>query len=97
MATYEEIDKEERKKVLNMVHKAQTSHIGSNFSVIDLLTVLYEKAYLNKEDWENRDRIILSKGWAAASLYYFLVRKGVLESSVLEEYCQPGSKFIRLS
>jgi len=90
-ANYKKIATEARKKVLEMIYKAQTSHIGSNFSCIDLLTVIFEKADLDK------DKIILSKGWAAASLYYFLWRKGRITREELDSYCQPGSKFIGLA
>ena len=62
---YKEIAKQARLAVLSMVYKAQSSHIGSNFSVIDILTVLFEKADITK------DKIILSAGWKAASFYYF--------------------------
>jgi transketolase len=55
------------------------------------LTVIFEKSDLDK------DRIILSKGWAAASLYYFLWRKGRITKEELDSYCQPGSKFIGLA
>jgi len=88
---YQKIATEARKKVLELVYKAQTSHIGSNFSCIDLLTVLFEKLDLDK------DKIVLSKGWAAASLYYFLWRKGRIKKEELDSYCQPGSKFIGLA
>ena len=79
---YKKIANEARKKALELIYKAQTSHIGSNFSCIDLLTVLFEKADLDK------DKIILSKGWAAASLYYFLWRKGRITKEELNSYCQ---------
>lgn len=88
---YKKIAKEARVTVLNLIYKAQTSHIGSNFSVIDLMTVLFEKADLAK------DKIILSKGWAAASLYYFLWRKGKIRKEDLDSYCLPCSKFIGLA
>jgi len=91
IANYKKIATEARKKVLEMIYKAQTSHIGSNFSCTDLLTVLFEKADLDK------DKIILSKGWAVASLYYFLWRKGRITVEELNSYCQPGSKFIGLA
>jgi transketolase len=90
-AKYKEIALEARKKVLELIYKAQTSHIGSNFSCIDLLTVIFEKADIDK------DKIILSKGWAAASLSYFLWRKGRITKEELDSYCQPGSKFIGLA
>ena len=64
------IAKEARKKVLELIYKAQTSHIGSNFSAIDIMAVLFSKIDLDK------DKFILSAGWKAASLYYFLWLKG---------------------
>ena len=88
---YRNIAREARKTVLRLIYKAQTSHIGSNFSAVDLLTVLFETTDLD------RDKIILSKGWAAASLYYFLWRKGRITEEELSSYCQPGSKFIGLA
>ena len=77
-----EIALDARKTVLKMIHRAGTSHIGSNFSVIDIATVLYEKADLTK------DKIIWSKGWAAATAYYFLFRKGLITKEQLDSYCQ---------
>ena len=91
MQNYKEIARQARIKVIELIWKAQTSHLGSNFSIIDILTVLFEKADLDK------DKIILSKGWAAASLYYFLWRKGRITEEELNSYCMPGSKFIGLS
>lgn len=88
---YKEIARQARIKVIELIWKAQTSHVGSNLSAIDILTVLFEKADLNK------DKIILSKGWAAASLYYFLWKKGRITEKELDSYCRPGSKFIGLA
>ena len=88
---YKKIALEARKTVLRLIYRAQVSHIGSNFSIIELLTVLFEKSDLDK------DKIILSKGWAAASLYYFLWRKGRINEENLNSYCMPGSKFIGLA
>ena len=88
---YQEIARQARIKVLDLIHKAGTSHIGSNFSIIDIMTVLFEKVDLNK------DKVILSKGWAAASLYYFLWRKGRITEEELNSFCMPDSKFIGLA
>ncbi|TSC75492.1 MAG: transketolase [Parcubacteria group bacterium Gr01-1014_30] len=82
MPNYKETAKDARKTVLRLIYNAQTSHIGSNFSVVDILTVLFDKADLD------RDKIILSKGWAAAALYYFLWRKGRITEKELNSYCQ---------
>jgi transketolase len=88
---YQQIAREARIKVLELIYKAQTSHIGSNFSCIDIMTILFENVDLNQ------DKVIVSKGWVAASLYYFLYKKGRITEEELESYCQPGSKFIGLA
>ena len=97
MENYKKIANDARKKVLEMVHLAGASHIGSNFSCIDVLAVLFTKLNLDKDLKNDRDRFLLSKGWAAASLYYFLSEKGVIPKEDLETYCKPGSKYIGLA
>ena len=93
---YKEIAREARKEVLRLIYQAQTSHIGSNFSCIDILTVLYNIANIDKDLKEDRDRIVISKGWVAASVYYFLAQKGIIPKEDLETYCKDGSKYIGL-
>ena len=97
MEDYKKLASECRKVVLKMVHLAGTSHIGSNFSCIDVLVVLFSKLNIDKNLKENRDRFILSKGWAAASLYYFLAEKGIIPKEDLETYCIGDSKYIGLA
>ena len=87
---YEEIARQSRIKCLELVFKAQTSHIGSLMSCADILAVLLEKIDLD------RDKFILSAGWKACMLYYHLWRKGRITGKELNSYCQPGSKFIGL-
>jgi transketolase len=88
---YKDEAKKARIKVLEMVWKAQSSHIGSNFSVIDIFTVLFDKVDFTT------DHVILSAGWKAASFYYFLAQKGVIPEADLDTYCQEGSKYIGLT
>lgn len=94
---YNEIAKNARIKVLDMIFKAQTSHIGSNFSAIDILSVLYNIADLDKDLKEDRDRIVISKGWIAASIYYFLSEKGIIDKKDLESFCAGSSKYVGLA
>lgn len=82
--------REARRRVLEMIYEAQSSHIASNLSAIDFLTVLYERTHLDV------DEVIISKGWIAASVYYFLSQKGVIPESDLDTYCKDGSKYIGL-
>lgn len=91
MSDYKTISKEARLQVLEMIYLAQTSHIGSNFSCIDIMTVLFDKIDLTK------DKFVLSAGWKAAALYYFLYRAGKITKPELDTYCQANSKFIGLA
>lgn len=97
MEDYKTIASNARKKVLEMIHKGQTSHVGSNFSCMDILAVLFSKLNLDKNFAPDRDRFVLSKGWVAAALYYFLSEKGVIPKEDLEEFGKEGSKYIGLS
>lgn len=81
MKDYAAIAKEVRKTVLTMVHRAQTSHIGSNFSVIDMAVVLYENL-------QPEDRVVWSKGWTAATVYAMLARQGKIPVEDLEKFPQ---------
>lgn len=83
MADYKTISKNARLKVLDMLHRAGTSHIGSNFSVIDILSVVYAR------DPSMGDEVVISKGWAAAAAYYFLSERGTIPSAALEEFPNP--------
>lgn len=87
----EQIAKESRRKCLDLVYKAQTSHIGSLFSCADLVAVIFSKIDLDK------DKFLLSAGWKACMLYFHLWKKGRITEDELSSYCQEGSKFIGLA
>jgi len=93
---YKKIAQETRKTVLRLIYQGQSSHIGSNFSCIDLLVVLYNIANIDKDLKEDRDRIVISKGWVAATIYTLLAEKGIIPKEDLETYCKDGSKYIGL-
>lgn len=86
-----------RKSVIGMIVKAHASHIGSAYSCVDIIVYLYEK-FLNinpkKPEDANRDRFILSKGWAVSAQYAMLAEKGFFDKKILEDYCADGSKLI---
>lgn len=68
---YPRIAREVRKDVLSLIHKGQTSHIASCFSLVDIAVVLYENL-------KPQDQVIFSKGWASALYYVMEIRKGRL-------------------
>jgi transketolase len=83
-----------RAHALRMVHRAKASHIGSSLSVADLLAVLYGSALRldpARPNWPARDRLIMSKGHAAAALYAVLAERGFFPVEWLDTYCQDGS------
>lgn len=83
-----------RRSVLHMTHRAKASHVGTSFSMIDLLAVLYSdilRIDTRRPEWADRDRFVLSKGHGAAGLYATLAERGFFPADWLESYCQDGS------
>ncbi len=76
-----------RRIVLEAALASGSCHIGSSLSIVDILTVLYQRALRA----EAGDRFLLSKGHAASALYAVLARAGVLdETEVIAGYCRDG-------
>jgi transketolase len=78
-----------------MIHRAGSSHVGSVFSAVDVLAVLYDRILRidpAQPDWMDRDRFILSKGHASAGLYVALAERGFFPESWLDEFCRDGGR-----
>ncbi len=76
-----------------MCRRANASHIGSCLSVADILAGLYGgflRVRPAEPNWPERDRLVLSKGHAAAALYAVLAETGFFPVEWLERYCQAG-------
>lgn len=83
-----------RLHVLDMTSRAKSSHVGSSFSMAELLAVLYGKTLRvdpSRPDWPERDRFILSKGHGCAGLYAVLAERGFFPRDVLTTFYQNGS------
>lgn len=84
-----------RGKVVEMSHQAKAPHLGSSLSCVDILVAAYWAAARidpqNPHD-PNRDRVILSKGHAAAALYATLAYRGFFSPNLLEQYNVAGSR-----
>lgn len=83
-----------RLDVLKMISQGKCSHIGSAFSSIDILAVLYHdimKFKIGIPDWPERDRLIFSKGHGGAAVYAMLAESGMFPMDWLMSYCQNGS------
>lgn len=85
---------------LQLVHKAQASHIGSALSIADLLAVLFfDEQVCNVMSPVDplRDRVILSKGHACVSLYSALHLKGFFDKELLFTYGEDYSALMNHS
>jgi len=93
----ESIARRIRGTVVEMSHSARSAHLGSSLSCVDILVAAYWGA-LNIDpqmpDDPNRDRLILSKGHAATTLYAALAYRGFFSFEVLGSYEQPGTKLM---
>ena len=92
---YTKIAKGIRREILDMIYRAKAPHIGSSFSIVEILVALYFK-YLkispNDPQDKNRDRFILSKGHGCPALYAVLAHRGFLSSDILKGFgCNGGT------
>lgn len=83
-----------RRAIFTMAHRARSGHLGSAFSIVDILTVLYFHRLAIDPVFPRdpgRDRFILSKGHGCAALYVALAHRGFFPMDVLATYIQDGS------
>lgn len=84
-----------RRHGIEMTHLSGGSHIGAILSVADIVAVLYRnilKYDANNPKWEERDRIIFSKGHAGAAIYAALAESGFFNVGELKTHYQNGSR-----
>lgn len=82
---------------VEMVARANASHIGGALSMADLLAVLYgEVLRVCPEDpsWPERDRFILSKGHSCTALYAALALRGFFPTDELQTYGRDGARLM---
>jgi transketolase len=68
-----------RADIVKMLYICQSGHPGGSLSCVEMLMSLYYKvAHVDSKNpsWEDRDRIVLSKGHACPALYAILADKG---------------------
>lgn len=70
-----------RKSVLKIANSSQCSHIGSNLSIVDILSVLYVKFLKSK-----KNSFILSKGHACLAQYCVLKEMGIITDKTLNTF-----------
>lgn len=89
----EAVSRKVRGKVLEMSHRAQTPHLGSALSCVDILVAAYwgvlriDPGNPKKPD---RDRFIFSKGHAVMALYSALAHRGFFPLADLDRFNEEG-------
>lgn len=75
----EQIAKKVRLGIIDAVYYGKSGHPGGSLSIADILTVLYfDEMNIDNENpnWEDRDRLVLSKGHCSPALYSCLANRG---------------------
>lgn len=70
---------EVRKNIVRMLGESKSGHPGGSLSLVEILLALYYKKMKvdpKRPQWEDRDRLLLSKGHGAPALYAVLAEKG---------------------
>jgi transketolase len=68
-----------RVDIIEMLYRCQSGHPGGSLSCVEILMALYYKvARVDpvRPDWDQRDRIVLSKGHGCPTLYAILADRG---------------------
>lgn len=84
-----------RVDTIEAIQTIGAGHIGGSLSVVDLLAVLYGKQMrydVKNPGWEERDRLVLSKGHAGVALYSTLAEVGFFDRKWLMTVNQGGTK-----
>ncbi len=95
-----------RIEALAMIHKAKSGHPGTSLSCLDILTALWfahMRHDVNRSEWPDRDRFVLSKGHGAPALYAILMEAGYIpweEKTTLRQLHSnlqghPASRYIK--
>ena len=91
----DQLAKEFRYIVTDIMCRAGGGHIGGSLSLVEIIISLYFRIMNVKPDdprWEDRDRFILSKGHAGPTLYTALAYRGYFPKDVLLTLNANGTK-----
>ena len=78
-----------RKDIIEEVYNANSGHLGGSLSIADILAVLYfNELRIDEKNprWEERDRLVLSKGHCSPALYAALAERGFFDKEDLKSF-----------
>ena len=87
MSNVKEMAKQMRIDIIEEVAAAGSGHPGGSLSVTDIMATLYfDKMNIDPKNprWEDRDRLVLSKGHVAPALYAALAERGYFDREDLK-------------
>jgi transketolase len=90
---YKHVAKQIRRTILNMIYRTKSPHIGSSFSMVEILVALYIRILSidpEKPNDPDRDRFVLSKGHGCPALYAALAQRGFLSKEMLDRFAVDG-------
>ena len=84
-----------RKDILETLNRAGSGHPGGSLSAVEILISLYEYKMNHKPQdphWEDRDRLIISKGHITPGVYVTLAHQGYFPKAELKTFRQFKSR-----
>lgn len=84
-----------RQRILKIAKEKQCSHVGSALSCVEILCGIYKVVNITKnniKDFQNRDKVVLSKGHGVLALYVILNELGFISDKLLKTYYDKDSK-----
>ena len=92
--------KEIRKDIIEEIYNASSGHPGGSLSIADVMAVLYfDEMNIDEKNpkWEDRDRLVLSKGHCSPALYGALAERGYFSREELKGFRNIRKQFTRTS
>jgi transketolase len=83
-----------RRKVLQMVVSSREGHVASSFSIIEILTAIYQYLDDQGKSQDFASHFILSKGHGVYALYAMMSELGFIPDEELAQVCQYDSYLI---
>lgn len=83
-----------RRRILTAAVAAGAGHIAPAYSVLEILAAFYFRVLRvdpARPDWQDRDRLILSKGHGCLAQYVALAERGFFARELLGGFTGPGS------
>jgi transketolase len=87
--TYKQLATTIRRTVLELIYRTKSPHVGPSLSIVEIMVALYFKQMnlpAGNPVHPERDRFILSKGHACATLYAVLAERGLFDKKDLDGF-----------